>query len=229
MIKSNNQSAPYIPKRFHEHLQGKEGQIIQAAFDCIVERGVAATSTHAIAARGGMSQGSIHYYFKNKDDLLLRLLEILFQNFIENIETIAKSPLNYIKKLENLLVSGFTVIDARREEYIVMIAFWAHAISVGGDMLRLYKKFFLRFRDVVIKTLEQGEGIVGKDAELRRIVAMLVVASTQGLGLQFVLDPKGPNIKKMEAFLKTLLGYAIHAGADWNTVLASSREELGNK
>jgi len=92
MNKSNNQNAQYVPKRFHKHLQAKEGQIIQAAFDCIVERDVAATSTHAIAARGSMSQGSIHYYFKNKDDLLLYLLEILFQNFIENIETIVKSP-----------------------------------------------------------------------------------------------------------------------------------------
>ena len=79
--------------RFHDHLKGKEGHIILAAFECIVEKGIAATSTYAIAKRAGMNQGNIHYYFKSKEDLLQRVLEIFFQNAISNIETIFEGDL----------------------------------------------------------------------------------------------------------------------------------------
>jgi AcrR family transcriptional regulator len=93
MIRSPNQASSYVPRRFTDHLEGKEGQILHAAFQCVVEKGIAGTSTHATPARAGLNQGIIHYYFMSKEGLLKRLVETLFQTFITNIETIAGSPL----------------------------------------------------------------------------------------------------------------------------------------
>jgi AcrR family transcriptional regulator len=93
VTRSPNQTSSYVPKRFTDHLEGKEGQILHAAFQCVVEKGIVGTSIHAVAARAGLNQGIIHYYFMSKEDLLKRLMETLFQTFITNIDTIARSPL----------------------------------------------------------------------------------------------------------------------------------------
>jgi len=185
---------------------------MEAAFHCICERGIVATSTHAIAARAGLNQGSIHYYFKNKDDLLKRLVEILFQTFILNIETIAESRMSPAAKLESILESGFNLIVHRREEFLVMIAFWAHALAVGGDMLRLYERLFSHFRSAVVKTLEEDESMMQFDSNVRRNVALLVIGGIQGLGLHLALEPEALNASRVEEFMKSLLHRALTSG-----------------
>lgn len=185
---------------------------MEAAFHCICERGIVATSTHAIAARAGLNQGSIHYYFKSKDDLLKRLVEILFRTFILNIETIAESRMSPAAKLESILESGFNLIVHRREEFLVMIAFWAHALAVGGDMLKLYERLFRHFRSTVVKTLEEDKGMMQFDSDARRNVALLVIGGIQGLGLHLALEPKAMNAAQVEDFMKTLLRRALTSG-----------------
>jgi AcrR family transcriptional regulator len=141
MIRSPNQASSYVPRRFTEHLEGKEGQILHAAFQCVVEKGIAGTSTHATPARAGLNQGIIHYYFvyyfMSKEGLLKRLVETLFQTFITTIETIARSPLfpsrdsNHDRK--RLHLHGFKERRIHRHDCLLgtcPIRGWGYAQSV---------------------------------------------------------------------------------------------------
>jgi AcrR family transcriptional regulator len=209
MTKSVSHASSYVPRRFTDQLEGKEGQILHAAFQCVVEKGFAATSTRAIATRAGLNQGIIHYYFMSKEDLMNRLMETLFQTFITNIETIARCPLSPIERLETMIESGYTFMDSRRDEFIVMIAFWAHAISVGGEMLNLFKKLFTSFREAVNEALGEGKRPSETELRVREHVALLIVAGVQGIGLQYALEPNRHKVESSKAFMKDLLRYAI--------------------
>ena len=103
MTRSCDQNLKVKPRRYHNHLDGKEGQLLLAAFQCIVEKGIAATSTHAIARKAGLNQGVIHYYFKSKDELFKRVNEILFHNAAANVETLCMSDLLPVEKLDAFL------------------------------------------------------------------------------------------------------------------------------
>src|SRR3989304_4224950 len=93
MTKSNDQP-PIRGQTFRDRLpDSTEGRILEAALDCIAEQGIAATSTYAIAERAGLNQGNIHYYFRSKDDLLLRVLEPLHENSKANIDDLAHGDL----------------------------------------------------------------------------------------------------------------------------------------
>ena len=223
MTKSINQKERFIPNRFQDFLEGKEGQILEAAFYCISERGIAASSTHAIAERAGLNQGSIHYYFKSKDELLERLMEVMFHTFNTNIKTVARGNLSGPAKLERIIESGFTLISQRRDEFIVMVAFWAHAVSVGGEMLRIYERHFREFRTAVVKVLEEDETMMRFDPEVRSNVAMLVVGGVQGLGLQLALDPQAFDVERVEQFMRSLLRYALKEGGVGNSELKNSK------
>ncbi len=187
--------------RFYDRLQGKEGQILLAAFQCIVEKGIAASSTHAIAARAKLSQGSIHYYFQSKHHLMMRLIEVLFQNSMNNISLVAKSDLTPREKINLIIAAGESFIGERREEFIVFVAIWSYAISNGGIIREKYMTLFTQFRDTITAVLADA-GVKASDCEN---ISLVIVGVIEGLGLQHAIDPDAFDLKRTIRFLKLTL------------------------
>ncbi|MEU7718359.1 TetR/AcrR family transcriptional regulator [Streptomyces tibetensis] len=63
-------------------------QILDAAGELFVERGIAATSTRMIAERVGIRQASLYYHFATKDDILAELLDTSVRPSLEMVEQI---------------------------------------------------------------------------------------------------------------------------------------------
>ena len=64
-------NAPHKPP--HTHLRRKEArplELLDAALDLFVERGFAATRCEDVAARAGVSKGTLYLYFPSKEELL---------------------------------------------------------------------------------------------------------------------------------------------------------------
>lgn len=55
-----------------------------AAFDCIAQKGYGNFSLKDVADKATLSKGIIHYYFKNKGELLSLVWDILTQ-FMDNL------------------------------------------------------------------------------------------------------------------------------------------------
>lgn len=51
----------------------KAKEIVEAARTCLVDRGYAQTTVTEIATEAGVSRGLLHYYFADKEDLLVQL------------------------------------------------------------------------------------------------------------------------------------------------------------
>lgn len=209
MNQSNDQKNILQLKRFNDYLKGKEGQILLGAFQCIAEKGIAATSTRAIAKKAGLNQGIIHYYFRSKEQLLEKLLELLFHNFTTNIDIIATSNLATFEKLESVLNSGLLFIGPRKEEFIVFIAYWAHAKSTGGEMFSLFQELLSRFRSAMITIIKEGESKSVFKKEISEEFATLIIGMIQGLGLQYVMDEKLINIEESATLLKEMFRSAM--------------------
>ena len=190
-------------RRFPDHLDGKEGQILLGTFQSIVEIGIAATTIRGIAAKAGVNPGIIHYYFKSKTDLLSRVLEICYQNATNNIEALFATDLSPSEKIESLFDLGLSLFKYRRDEWIVLASFWAHSMSGDSDMLRLHQKLNRRFQATMIKFLKKTTGESGSGVS--KDIALLMIGVMEGLALQYVLDPKGFNPEGPIYFLKGLV------------------------
>lgn len=57
-----------------------EMKIIQAAIDCIEEYGVQGTTNRKIAAMAGVNSAAINYYFRSKDALIERCMQVTLEN-----------------------------------------------------------------------------------------------------------------------------------------------------
>ncbi|WP_186438314.1 TetR/AcrR family transcriptional regulator [Cohnella terricola] len=77
-------------------MQDKKKQVLDAAIRCFARKGFNATSIQEIADELGMAKGSIYFYFKSKDDLLISVLEdygeMIFDHMRELPAEAGRSP-----------------------------------------------------------------------------------------------------------------------------------------
>ena len=66
---SMRQSIPAIATRRERRKQARPGELLDAALDLFVEKGFAATRVEEVAARAGVSKGTLFLYFSSKDEL----------------------------------------------------------------------------------------------------------------------------------------------------------------
>ena len=57
-----------------------EGKIIQAAIECIEKYGISGATNRQIALEAGVNNAAINYYFRSKEVLIQRCMEITLKN-----------------------------------------------------------------------------------------------------------------------------------------------------
>lgn len=175
-------------RRFVESAEDREGEIIVAAFRCISRLGITATTTRAVAQSAGMNLGAIHYYFENKDALMLGVLKAVMKHKIKRFDIVRHSRLTPTRKIYYLLRSGSNFIQDR-EEVVATIALWAHAVAQGGVWQSTYRKLFNELRAVLKAIIDEGVQtgeFVNTDSTT---VAETIFFGVQGISMQYVVSP----------------------------------------
>jgi AcrR family transcriptional regulator len=175
-------------RRFADIAEGREEEIIVAAFHCISEIGIAATTTRAVAQRAGMNLGSIHYYFRSKDALLLGVLRQLMKHKIKLFNTIRRSNLTPTQKIYYLLHSGSNFMQ-HREEVVATISLWAHAVAQGGIWQSTYRKQFDELRSELKAIIDDGVETGEFHNTDSTVLAETIIVGVQGISMHFVMTP----------------------------------------
>src|SRR5271165_918305 len=63
------ESARDSAKRWARRKEARPAEIVAAALDCFAARGFAATRLDDVAARAGVTKGTVYLYFPNKEEL----------------------------------------------------------------------------------------------------------------------------------------------------------------
>ena len=71
----------------------RKNQIVQATVECITRYGYHNFSMQDVAKTAGVSKGIIHYYFLNKDDLMMSVLD----RVASDIERVLNQDMDAIK------------------------------------------------------------------------------------------------------------------------------------
>ena len=175
--------------RFADVVGDKETEIIVAAFRCIAEVGIAATSTRAVARRARLNQGSIHYYFQSKEELLLGVLRRLMIHKTAIGRTIRQSGLTPTQKIYCLLRSGTNFMQ-HGEEVVVTVTLWAHAVTQDGTWTNTYRALFDEFRAELVAMIDEGVA----SGEFRnadsKVVAETIIMAVQGIGMHYLISPQ---------------------------------------
>ena len=158
-------------------------RIVDAAYRTLAGSGYERTSIKDIAAAAGVAPGLVHYYFKNKEELLVAAIEFACRDMLLVDATDPESSAT-----ELLMSLADRVPERRRffEMFFDMVGVGLHNPAVMAAV----RSFVLHDRgetEAVTRTVLDARGLTGVDA---RPIAAAVWAGIVGLALQAMVDPE---------------------------------------
>lgn len=165
----------------------RRAQLTRAAYKVVGQKGYYDFTIRDIAREAGLSTGLVHYYFKNKEDLLLNLLKEINRNMTVILnKAIGKSDDPY-EKLNIFMHQAFNVVKDQKDYFYIVIDFWTQ-VNKNERMKRANTKLFKSYRDEVYKILAEGiEKGVFKKLDID-FTSAVIISIIQGMIIQYVID-----------------------------------------
>jgi AcrR family transcriptional regulator len=166
----------------------RRSELVHAAIEVIAERGFDRTTIRDIARSAGAATGSVHYYFKNKDELLQAAFDELETRFRDRVaETLAtvESPREKLVALVEVFCGEGADVT---QGWVVQIDVWQQA-----GRHHAFRETFVEAHNwwvhLIAATLQAG--VARKEfrpiADVRRTATELA-ALMDGLGIYYVTD-----------------------------------------
>jgi Transcriptional regulator len=179
----------------------RRAQLTRAAYKVVGQKGYYDFTVRDIAREAGLSTGLVHYYFKNKEDLLLNLLKEINRNMTIILNrNIIKSD-DPREKLNIFMKQAFDLMKNEKDYFYIVIDFWTQ-VNKNERMKRANIKLFKSYRDEITKILKEGvdTGVFMKmDVDYTSAVIISII---QGLIIQYVIDN---NAFQYEDYVKKIM------------------------
>jgi AcrR family transcriptional regulator len=168
------------------HQADNRARLIAAGYTILSEKGIEATTVKEIARLAGVSPGLFHYYFASKDELLLAVLYEAGKRFSQQLS----------QELQGLVMEGKTFSDSamlvisqvgRRYPSWYRLRYELYALGLRRpEFLPAVGEFLATGRQGIAQTIQEITGIEEAEAQ---IIAVVVLASSDGLALQQLAQP----------------------------------------
>ena len=180
----------------------RRAQLVQAAYEMISQKGYFNFTVRDIARAAGLSTGLVHYYFRNKEDLLLTL----FKNMQANVQQYLREALDRssdpVERLNIFLDQAFSLPEREGDYIYLLFDFWSQ-IKHNEKVRKVNRRLMRSFRDelagIIRAGVEQGAFAAG---DVDRTAAA-VIALVQGIMVQHVSDPEAFNYPELASELKS--------------------------
>ncbi len=174
----------------HRISRKRRQQILEAAVEVIVERGVCKARIADVAERGGTSAPLVLYYFESKDKLLNEALAFAEDRFylaifaeMTNLETASER----LVRLIELTCGHESTADLLREDLALWTELWSRALrdkAAARKRAALDRRWRRTIADIVREGQRAGEFA---DIDADRF-AMLLASLLDGMVLQHMLE-----------------------------------------
>ncbi|OGR11295.1 MAG: hypothetical protein A2277_20245 [Desulfobacterales bacterium RIFOXYA12_FULL_46_15] len=167
----------------------KENIILSAVRTILAQKGYMGTTISLVALEAGVSRGLLHYYFKNKDEMLARVIKENMEISIAMIASVFEhheTPKGYAKGIVDLLRGVMEHDPDFLSLFFEGFAVARHSEIVNAELASLYGKFR--------KALETG---LKSASDRKRIspalpvetLAAIITGIIDGMGLQLLTEP----------------------------------------
>jgi len=88
-----------------------EEKILNAARKVFIEKGFDGTRMQEIADTAGMNKALLHYYFRSKDKLFMKIFELAFKTFIPKMAGILDEDKEFLEKVKLFIHNYIELLD----------------------------------------------------------------------------------------------------------------------
>ena len=171
----------------HELINLRRAQLTRAAYKVVGEKGYSDFTIKDIAREAGLSTGLVHYYFKNKEDLLFKLLKGMNDNLKRDLSkalTVLDDPQ---EKLLAFCNEAFDLVHKEKAYFSVLVDFLAQ-INRNRRIHQAIVKLFQSYRDEIVAILKEGVAKGVFTVVDVQLTSVIIVSLIQGNIFQHLID-----------------------------------------
>jgi TetR/AcrR family transcriptional regulator, transcriptional repressor of bet genes len=162
-------------------------QIVRATIRCLARWGYAGLTMKRVAAEAAVSQGILHYYFRDKAAMLAAAARRVTADLDRRVATEAHGARDPRERLRAVIRACLRTAADNREFWTVFIEFWGEAFH-ERRLAAVNRQAYARARRLISAGLAQGVAA----GEFRQVdvqeAAAVVLAVLDGLSLQLTFD-----------------------------------------
>lgn len=186
----------------------KEKDILDAAIKVFAEHGFHRAKISKVAEVANVATGSVYVYFKNKEDILLKIFDNLwdqlFRDFKDVSEHAMMSPVQKIDTMIDLLFNLFVENPSLATVFVNEQNHLMHMNQVE------FTEKYAGFLDEGMKVLREGikEKIFSPEIDVL-VFRNFIFGAIRNLLLHWAYDPKKYPLKKVSSNVKYLIKNGI--------------------
>ncbi|MEJ5362036.1 MAG: TetR/AcrR family transcriptional regulator [Spirochaetota bacterium] len=178
-------------------------EIAQALYRCLLRKPFARTTIKDIAKEAKLNHGMLHYYFKDKEEILLYFLDWIVALHLDDFQKWAQKQklkgMSFNEALSMALDYAKNKITLNEELAKIFIEVWEIALY--------HKKVRVKLQYVYREWIEQLVAIIGKETTKKNATALSVatIAFLEGISLfHIMLSDIYPVVDILNSFEKKL-------------------------
>jgi AcrR family transcriptional regulator len=205
---SKPEARPATPKRRPRgrpvgDRDAKIGELLQAARDVIAREGCVAASIRKVAQHAGCSTGAITYYFADRDDLLARVVEDVFDDFDQWLDPDdGLEGIRAISEYQLLRRSGSNDQQQARQVWLQLLVHANTDAKLAAVIERLYGRF--RERLTLLVARAQKLGTIRSDVAAE-LLADHISAIGDGLLMVLPVERKRFDRRRVQKLIDVLI------------------------
>jgi len=176
-------------------------KILAVTRDLIAEKGVKQTTLADISHAAGISQGTLFYYYKSKDDLIYDILEQHFSQLTDSI--IAGIPRHSDGDRVKLLRRTLERLIKDQNTSRMNIYLFQEALLGNDEMRDRFLVKYQTWREIIARQISTLFAI--SDPDNLDSLAGVILAIIDGLTIQYLLDPNSVDFQKVAKVLADML------------------------
>lgn len=134
----------------------RKEEIFCAARTVFADKGFEKAAMDAIAKKSGFSKGAIYFYFKNKEDLFISMIEDQFDKITEIIEDVVESKTSPLDKIKIIVLKMLSIVETDSE--LTSKLMLRHGEFMNKHH-KIFKKIFSKWQvqiELIARVIKEG-------------------------------------------------------------------------
>lgn len=151
-------------------------QIEAAALQSVLKHGFPGSSLRVVAKEARVPLSILHYYFKDKDELMHSVVQRLFEDGFTRLKDVRAHEQEPLRRIEALLEEYVMRTTDHWQSTIAIIEYWAACVR-SGTVDRFYTQLHFRLRELLGEALREA-GADDPDGLALALLGMMVGYAT---------------------------------------------------
>jgi AcrR family transcriptional regulator len=186
-------------------------QIVRATIRCLARDGYAGLTMKRVAAEARVSQGILHYYFRDKAAMLAAAALRVTADLDRRVAAQARGARDARTRLRAVIHACLETAVESRDFWTVFIEFWGEALH-DRRLAAVNRQAYARARRLIGVALARGRAT----GHVRRVnpeeAAAVVLGLLDGLSLQLTFDRRLMTLPRAARLAETVLARYLTPG-----------------